>query len=657
MSDRDPSPPAQKFVRAAREGAGPADPSLPRPRAAHPLFELRWRRALREIEGPLHRLYAPAHDVDALLGRMRDLLYAHWRTRPQDLRALDLERDVDPEWFLSERMAGYVCYVDRFAGTFRDLPDRIPYLRTLGITYLHLMPCLLPRPGDSDGGYAVMDYTETDPRLGSMDDLEAAARVLRANGISLCIDLVLNHTAREHRWAEAARAGDPHYRAFYRLFEDDTLPRRYAETLPDIFPAQAPGSFTWEPTMGRWVWTTFNTFQWDLNWENPEVLIAFLDIIMTLANRGVEVFRLDAVAFLWKRLGTTCQNLPEVHDLLQVLVQATRAAAPAVIHKAEAIVGPRDLVAYLGQGQHEERVCQLAYHNSLMVQAWSSLAARDTRLMTHVLGRHFPERFRRATWVTYLRCHDDIGWAITDEDAAGIPDLSAPAHRAFLADFYNGSFPGSFARGEDFQPDPVTGDRRTNGTLASLAGLEVALESGEAGRIDDAVARILMLHALIAVHGGIPLVFMGDEIGLLNDPSFRSDPHLATDGRWLHRPRMDWVALEEGLSQPDSPAARIAAGLRTILAARAACPSLVGHVPTRVVDLGDRALFSVLRPHEAVPVLGLFNFTEHPALVPAGRLPIGTGPLHDRLWGGTVEAPEGRLDLPPYAARWLAPAG
>ena len=615
-----------------------------------PLFDLRWNRALRDLRGPLARLCGQRHDLKTLLARLRDMAESHWRARPADLKALDLSRDLDPDWFQSQDMVAYVAYADRFAGTLPELPAHIPYLRDLGVTYLHLMPCLMPRPGQSDGGYAVMDYRRIDPKLGTMDDLESAAQALRASGISLCLDLVLNHTAKEHAWAEAARAGDPFYQAFYRMIDDDRLPQEYERTLIDIFPDQAPGSFTWYPDLGKWVWTTFNEYQWDLNWENPEVFLAMLDTILHLANKGVEVFRLDAVAFMWKRLGTTCQNLPEVRDLLQAIVQATRAAAPGVIHKAEAIVGPRDLVPYLGQGRHEGRVSHLAYHNNLMVQFWSSLASRDTRLMTHTLRTHFPEGFRRASFATYLRCHDDIGWAITPEDAAHIPHMQAPLHRNFLADFYNGSFPGTFARGADFQTNPETGDRRTNGSLASLAGLEKALESGDPILLDHAIARILMGHALIASFGGLPLLYMGDELGLVNDHSYAADPDLAEDGRWMHRPMMDWSLVERLPRDPDSPAARIHRGVRAILAARKREGAFAAHVPTRILDTGTRALFAYLRADDHTPVTCVVNFTEDPQTLGPQTLGL-KGPLHDLLSDQAM--PEGPLHLPPYAALWL----
>ncbi|WP_210526535.1 alpha-amylase family protein [Rubellimicrobium arenae] len=637
---------------AAASTTAPRKARAPRKAAADPLFDLRWRRALRDLRGPLARLYGDAHDVPALLDRVRAVAEGRWRERPADLRALDLLRDVDPEWFLSQDMVAYVAYADRFCGTIAEIPRTIPYLRDLGVTYLHLMPCLMPRPGQSDGGYAVMDYRRIDPRLGTMDDLEQAARALRAQGISVCLDLVLNHTAKEHDWAERARAGDPFFQAFYLMFDDDRLPRDYEATLVDIFPDQAPGSFTFYPDLNKWVWTTFNEYQWDLNWANPEVFLAVLDTILHLANKGVEVFRLDAVAFMWKRLGTTCQNLPEVHDILQAIVQATRAAAPAVIHKAEAIVGPRDLVPYLGQGGHEGKVAQLAYHNNLMVQFWSSLASRDTRLMTQVLRTHFPERFSRASFATYIRCHDDIGWAITDEDAARIPYLQAHAHRNFLADFYNGSFPGSFARGADFQSNALTGDRRTNGSFASLAGLEAAIESGDPTLIDHAIARILMGHALIASFGGIPLLYMGDELGMLNDHGYRQDPELAPDGRWMHRPRMDWPLVAGLPDRPRSPAARIHDGVRAIMAARKRLEALAAQVPTRILDTGHPALFALLRADAIRPLTCVFNFTEHPQRIACRSLGLDDH-LEDALAGRRVGVEEGELRLSPYQALWL----
>ena len=488
-------------------------------------FAVRFERFFTELRDPMVAVYGSDPRFGAA---WQTLLAAIARTcseRPADLRRLDHEREITPDWLRREQNVGYITYVDRFAGTLAGVRERLPYLRELGITYLHLMPLLHARPEPNDGGYAVLDYGAVEPALGTMDDLSALAAALHGEGMALCIDVVVNHTAAEHAWT--SRPG------FYHVFADRTAPDAYERTLPEVFPQTAPGNFT--GVDGNWVWTTFNTYQWDLNYGNPEVFVAMAQAMLALAQAGVDVLRLDAVPYLWKRQGTNCQNQPEVHELIQALRAVFRIAAPAVAFKAEAIVAPRELVPYLGVGKHEGKACDLAYHNVLMVLLWSALASGRVHLLTSLL-QSLPPLPPDAGWVTYVRCHDDIGWAITDEDAGRVGE-DAHLHRRFLADFYAGEFPGSFARGARFQFEPHTGEARTSGTTASLAGLESAPDALAA---ELAIRRVLLLYAVAFAHGGLPLIYMGDELGLLNDPAGREDP----DNRWMHRPFMDWTAAE-----------------------------------------------------------------------------------------------------------------
>ena len=622
-------------------------------RHARDVLMLRFRRSEDDLFGPLEELYGADPRYASVRDELLMALLEAQRERPQELRLLDLTRDLEPDWFQRPEMVGYVFYLDRFNRNLPGVLEKLDYLEELGVTYVHVMPCLKPRPGDSDGGYSVMDYRAINPALGTMDDLEAVTAALRQRGMSVCLDLVLNHTAKEHDWALRARQGEEHYQDYYWMFGDRSLPDAYDRTLVEVFPAHAPGNFTWYPDMGKWVWTTFNEHQWDLNWSNPRVFLEIVKVMLFLANRGVEILRLDAVAFMWKRMGTRCQNEPEVHVILQALRAASRIVAPALIHKEEAIVAPKDLIPYLGQGRHTGKEGNLAYHNSLMVQFWSALASRKTALMTHVLRRHFPESFVNATWGAYLRCHDDIGWAVTDEDAAAA-GLSGPAHRAFLADFYTGRYPGSFARGGDFQSHPGTGDRRTNGSCASLCGLETALESGDAAAVDAAVHRILMGHALIASFGGIPLIYMGDELGLLNDHSYETDPHLMHDGRWMHRPVMDWGRAERR-HDPGAIEGRIHGGLRHILDRRRATPHIHAANPASILDFGIDGLFAFSRKSPVGPLLCLFNFSGEWLSIPAWHLAsAGVTEWRDRLADVSVKLEGDHLPFPPQGRIWLS---
>lgn len=625
-------------------------------RQLHPLeqeqFALRYEAHLPDVVRPLSKLYGESEQFASYLYRFSEIVARRFAERSYELRRLDARRQMEPDWFQKPGMIGYVCYADRFAGTLQGVAEKIPYLKELGVTYLHLMPLLKPRPGPNDGGYAVMDYREVNPALGSMADLKALASELRSNGISLCIDLVCNHTAKEHRWAQKALRGDPVHRDYYLMFPDRTMPDRYEETLPEVFPDFKPGNFTYYEEIDRWVWTTFNQFQWDLNYQNPAVFGEMLDVILFLANQGVEVLRMDAVAFMWKRLGTDSQNQPEAHYLLQAFRALTRIAAPALLLKAEAIVPPDRLIHYLGRGAATNKECELAYHNLFMVLLWSALAEEKVLLTTHAL-QQMPETPSGCAWVIYARCHDDIGWAVTDEDAAGV-GLSGIQHRAFLSDFYSGLHPQSFARGATFQYNPRTGDRRISGALASLAGLEIALERQDWNDVEMAVRRILLLHNMLFAFGGIPLIYMGDEIGLLNDYSYLSNPDLAGDNRWLHRPFMDWSRVQER-HEGSSISARIYREVRHLIEIRKATPALHAQAGSFPVWTDNEHVFGLLRSSPRGRVLVLANFSEESQAVPRARLDeMGfSGELLDLVRQRTVENWP-LLPLGPYEVVWLS---
>jgi amylosucrase len=580
---------------------------------------------------PLRSVYGGATDLDRFVGDLLDAVGRAAARRAEPLRKLDRRREIDPEWFQSPGMIGYVAYTDRFAKTLVGVRDRLDYLGELGITYLHLMPLLKAREGDNDGGYAVQDYGAVEPRLGSMTDLEALATALHERGMSLCIDLVLNHTAAEHDWARAAAAGDPAHRDFYLIYPDRTQPDAYERTLPEVFPDNAPGSFTDVPGVGV-VWTTFNSFQWDLNWANPRVFTAMLEVLLDLANHGVDVVRLDAAPFLWKRLGTNCQNQPEAHDIVQALRALVRIAAPSVAFKAEAIVAPDDLVQYLGAHEQYRPECELAYHNQLMVMLWSSLATRDGRLATIALRRLRPAPLGTG-WVTYVRGHDDIGWAVSDDDAWAV-GWNPFEHRRFLAAFFAGRTEGSFARGAPFQENPTTGDVRTSGSTAALSGLELAVLEGEPEAITAGVRRVLLLYSVVYSFGGIPLLYMGDELGLAGDKDWAAVPAQAGDNRWMHRPFMDWE-LAERRHDAVTVEGRAFSGLQELAATRRTVTAFGQGGATQMLDAPDPHLLAYLRTHpRGDAVLVVANFGD-------GRVSVTGEWVASVLWAAGAGRPGG----------------
>ncbi|WP_277065751.1 alpha-amylase family protein [Propionibacterium acidifaciens] len=618
--------------------------------AARQSLDLRWERYSPQIAVSLARLFPDrATEVTA---RLREILERGIAQRSPELRRLDEARLLRPDWLQQPGMVGYVCYADRFAGNLRGVKDHVDYLDGLGVRYLHIMPFLEPRPGANDGGYAVADYRTIRPDLGTMDDLEELTAELRAHRISLVMDLVINHVAAEHEWAVRARAGEATYRDYFLMYPDRSIPDAYERTLPEVFPDFAPGNFTWNEQANAWVWTTFNDYQWDLNWANPDVLCEFVDLMCWLANKGVEVFRLDAIAFTWKRMGTNCQNQPEVHDLTQIMRACMRIAAPSVAFKAEAIVSPEDLMAYLGTGEHYGLVSDMAYHNELMVQLWNCLATAESRMAEAALS-NMPTKPPSTTWATYVRCHDDIGWAISDADAAAV-GVDGYEHRRFLSDFYSGQYKTSFARGLVFQANPLTGDRRISGSVASLAGLEKALEEGDEHGVDMAIARIVLMYTLICGYGGVPLIYMGDELGLLNGMDYGSDPAHADDNRWAHRPFMDWALVERVAADEDLPAARLNRALRHVLQVRAATPQVHASFAARVVPSPDPRVLVLVRDHPLGPLVEVYNMSEQTVQLHHSVLTQHLGYDARELIGGyTYDLRPATIDIWPYQAAWL----
>lgn len=554
--------------------------------------------------------------------------------RPKRLR----QRDRSPtDWMFSSESVIAMTYTERFVGQFREMDRALPHLRSLGVSHLHLMPpYAVPQP-DNDGGYSVEDYHRTRTDLGTIEELRDAIELLADHGIDVILDFVTNHTANTHTWAKAAISGDQFYESFYHVFKDRTQPDEYSRTLRDIFPDNSGDAFVSVPEMGggSWVWSTFYDHQWDLNYRNPAVTAAMVGEMLHIANLGVGVVRADATPFLWKELGTSCENLDQAHTLIKIFSACLDLVAPSVRLLSEAIVHPDDVVRFIRPDE-----AQLGYNPLVMSSIWEALATSDVRLLETAVGErmHLPEGCQ---WVTYLRCHDDIGWGFADEDALRL-GIDPAEHRRFLNQFYTGEFADSFARGLRFQDNPQTGDARISGTLASLAGLDHALALADTDLTATAINRILLLHAFMLSVIGIPLLYLGDEIGQLNDLTYMTKGSLARDNRWTHRPPFAWETLAYG-NDGTGPPGEILGGIRSLIAVRASIAALHGQSsrPT-LVDTGTDESIAFVRSSDTQEFLGVFNFSEH--VVSRG--------LDMNGWQSVIAPRLAGRRLAPYAYGW-----
>ncbi len=565
--------------------------------------------------------------------------------RSNALQERDHRKETAGNWFLSNRIAGMSLYVDRFCGKLSNLPEKFAYLKNLGVNFLHLMPVFESPDGESDGGYAVSDFRKVDERFGTLEDLQDVQQQMLEQDMYLMIDIVLNHTSHHHEWAKKAKEGVAEFQDYYYMYNDRTLPDQFDATMPEIFPESSPGSFSYVKECGKWVMTVFHNYQWDLNYTNPAVFNAMLGNIFFYANLGVDILRIDAPAFIWKQLGTTCQNLPEAHTLLQLIRQCVQVSAPGMALLGEAIVAPKEIMKYFGTGLYTGKECDVAYNATQMALQWDALATGDTRVMLAAQQDLLQKPFG-CTWLTYTRCHDDIGLGYEDASIAAA-GFHAYEHRKYLKEYYSSSYTGSPARGALFSVNPKTQDARISGSLASLCGLESAMESEDAAAIDTAVNRILLMQAQSFFLGGIPMLFYGDEAGYTNDYSYLADTGKSYDNRWMHRPVIDWKKNLR-TKEAGSIEARIFSATKRLLQIRSGLPVVSDkkniswltahniHVAAFLRADAQSRLYCLFNYSSKTAYLTWYAFKEH-GIIPTKLLDhwsgkkISVGPDHEYL--------------------------
>ena len=609
------------------------------------------------IHSLFHGLYGHRNDFQEQVLRLVSVMATRYIARKPTLKALDSSRERDHHWFLRQEWVGMALYLDGFAGDLAGLAGKLPYLQDLGVNMVHVMPILECPAGASDGGYAVSDFRNINSRAGSLQDLESLATKLRRRQMLLTLDVVVNHTSDQHEWAQRARQGDQAYRDYYYIFDNRDIPDLFEETMPEIFPETSPGNFTFDETMNKWVMTVFNDYQWDLNYSNPSVFIEMLDIILYWANLGADILRLDAVAFLWKKIGTTSQNEREAHLILQLFKDCCQVTAPGVLFIAEAIVAPVEIIKYFGEDAVIAKECEIAYNATFMALLWDAVATKNAKLLNQGISS-LPQKLDRATWLNYIRCHDDIGLGFDDADIRTV-GYEPAAHRRFLIDYYTGAYDDSPARGRPFGRNDKTGDARISGTLASLVGLETALEQGDVAGVQSSIDQILLLHSLTMSFGGIPLLYYGDELGTLNKYDFTNDANKAADNRWLHRPRYDWQRAEQR-HERGSVEQRIFDGLKQIIAVRKSTAAMADFNNRELIDVGNPHLFVFTRTNPTIPlesVLVVANFNDRPEqfnlqdLRNRGRFELGE--LRDAVSGVSPTQFNDQVVIPAFGFYWL----
>lgn len=575
--------------------------------------ESRFEARLARHHDELRWLYMELYNNGSMFAELCDQLHRFADERRPVLKKRDAAREAEPDWYKHRDLLGSMLYIDNFAGNLNGVRKKLDYLENAGVDCIHLMPFLDTVPGRSDGGYAVADFRKVRPDLGTMDDLQKLTDACHRKNINVCMDFVMNHTSCDHEWARRARAGDGEYMSRYFFYDNPSIPAEYEKTVPQVFPTTAPGNFTYFEDCGYWVMTTFYPYQWDLNYHNPRVFNEMMYNFLFLANQGMDIIRIDAVPYIWKELGTSCRNLAKVHTIVRMMRMIGEIVCPSVILLGEVVMEPVKVVPYFGTVDKPE--CHLLYNVTTMCTTWHTVATRDTRLLRGQLDSvaGLPKQY---LFLNYLRCHDDIGWGL-DYPALRQWGMEEVPHKKYLNEFFLGHTPGSVSRGELYNDDPTTGDARFCGTTASMCGLETARTDEEQAL---AVRKDLMLHAMMLFQSGIPMLYSGDEIGQLNDYSYKDDPARAGDSRYVHRGKLPWdrAAQRGDLS---TPAGQIFSGLHELEGLRREHVAFEASADVWTLDTGDISVLGIGRYCDGEMLAGLFNFDTAPKTIP---LPDGT---------------------------------
>ena len=566
------------------------------------IYRKRFDRHFEELRW----LYTELYGNDSMFAELCDHMERFYRERGEELKKLDLRRKEQSGWYKQNDMLGMMFYIDNFAGNMQGVKSRLDYIEKCNVNYIHLMPFLETPKGRSDGGYAVSDFRKVQEKLGSMEDLEALTAACHKKGINVCMDFVMNHTSEDHEWAKKARKGDGEYMSRYFFFDNAYLPSMYENTVPQVFPTTAPGNFTYLPDAGHFVMTTFYPYQWDLNYKNPRVFNEMMYNFLYLANRGIDIIRIDAVPYIWKELNTPCRNLPQVHTIVRMMRMISEIVCPGVLLLGEVVMEPEKVVPYFGTVEKPE--CHMLYNVTTMATTWHTVATRNVGLLKKQLDiiNSLPKQY---VFLNYLRCHDDIGWGL-DYASLRMEGIDERAHKKYLNDYFQGYAGDSNSRGELYNADPTTGDARFCGTTASMCGVEKAEFEGNEQAMEKAVRMDVMLHAYMFMQSGIPVLYSGDEIGQVNDYTYKEDPNKAPDSRYIHRGAMNWE-LADKASDETTVEGKLFQSLSRLELLRRREKVFVSYADTWTIETWDPSVLCIGRYYEGEKILGLFNFSEH----------------------------------------------
>jgi maltose alpha-D-glucosyltransferase/alpha-amylase len=379
--------------------------------------------------------------------------------------------ESDPLWF--KRAVFYEIHIRGFfdanqdgSGDLRGIQEKLDYLQWLGIDCIWLLP-MFASPL-RDGGYDIADYFAVHPDYGTVEDFKALVDAAHRRGIRVIADLVVNHTSSDHPWFQEARSSPDSPKRDWYIWSDTN--DRYADARV-IFVDTEGSNWTWDPVAGAYYWHRFFSHQPDLNYENPEVQDAMLQVLRFWLDLGIDGFRLDAVPYLFEEEGTSCENLPATHEYLKRLRAEIDARYPDTVLLAEANQWPDDVVEYFGDGDQ----CHMAFQFPVMPRMFMAVRREDAAPIYEILERT-PSIPDNCQWGLFLRNHDELTLEMVTDD-----------ERDYMY--------------EEYAKDP-------------RMKLNLGIRRRLAPLLDNGRGEIELMHAILFSLPGTPVLYYGDEIGM-----------------------------------------------------------------------------------------------------------------------------------------------
>lgn len=534
------------------------------------LYVQRYNRHIDELKW----LYMELYSNESMLSELCYQIHNFFIERDEGLKNRDVTRENNPDWYRKSKMTGMALYIDHFADTIKGVEQSIEHLQKCNINYVHFMPFFETTRYRTDDQYAITDFRKTMEKIGKIEDLCHLTKLCHEKSINVSVDFIMNRTSNEHEWAKKAMHGDVEY-------------------------------------MNRYVTKTDHSYEWDLNYKNPRVLNEMMYNYMFIANLGTDLIQINEIEDIWKGESQNCSKVSQIHTIARIMRIISEIVCPGVLLLGNVKNDMKNAITYFGEDEKPE--FHMVYQKTFMNEVWNSVATRNVKLLQTKLDviNKYPKEY---VFVNYLRNHEKLNWNLDYDFLYKNQKINQKMHREYLNEYFLGRTGYSNSRGEVENNSDNSEKICFCGTTASMCGLEKAIDENNKKEINQAIKLEIMLYAYLFIQSGIPVIYSGDEIGQMNDYSYKENRDKMRDIQNVCRGKFDWSKAVKVVDEY-SIEGKIMRGLNKIQVVKNRENTFCQIADVRVVDTKNNSVICIAREFAGEKILGIFNFSEHEKIV------------------------------------------